>query len=350
MHITTVYTILILLILVQVVYFVKSSNSNIDDNAENNWNKLPLDKTIEQQIIEENEKLKLENQRMLSFLSIAEQQNAKYSRSNSGFEVPPNCNEQGMCESKQNRELMVKCEDTEYIRFCLETCRNTFVQCNKVSSIALDHSRTARYERRVKEMPNTLTECEIAAHNGMPLPAGCPKDDFIYVPPRKKVLSMNITNTTKNITKNIANTTKVVIPPPVKKKKKIQNKKQRKIVPPPLKKAPPPPPPKPIKKRTKKKYVLADKKRLKRSGGGIGPGDDRDVRKEEEVIRSPEQEDELKKPFMPPDADSGIDVAKAHNNDKMNVVDQGKRIESEQTKDGKTVESPGSRPISPIAT
>ena len=53
---------------------------------------------------------------------------------------------------------------------------------------------------------------------------------------------------------------------------------------------------------------------------------------------------------MPPDADSGIDVAKAHNNDKMNVVDQGKRIESEQTKDGKTVESPGSRPISPIAT
>ena len=113
------------MILVQVVYFVKSSNSNIDDNAENNWNKLPLDKTIEQQIIEENEKLKLENQRMLSFLSIAEQQNAKYSRSNSGFEVPPNCNEQGMCESKQNRELMVKCEDTEYIRFCLETCRNT---------------------------------------------------------------------------------------------------------------------------------------------------------------------------------------------------------------------------------
>ena len=59
MHIITVYTILILLILVQVVYFVKSSNSNIDDNAENNWNKLPLDKTIEQQIIEENEKLKL---------------------------------------------------------------------------------------------------------------------------------------------------------------------------------------------------------------------------------------------------------------------------------------------------
>ena len=67
MHIITVYTILILLILVQVVYFVKSSNSNIDDNAENNWNKLPLDKTIEQQIIEENEKLKLENQRMCRF-------------------------------------------------------------------------------------------------------------------------------------------------------------------------------------------------------------------------------------------------------------------------------------------
>ena len=61
MHIITVYTILILLILVQIVYFVKSSNSNIDDNAENNWNKLPLDKTIEQQIMEENEKLKLEN-------------------------------------------------------------------------------------------------------------------------------------------------------------------------------------------------------------------------------------------------------------------------------------------------
>ena len=174
MQFITVNTIFLFLILVQIA--VKTNS----ENGENNRNR-----DIEEQLVEENEKLKLENQRMLSFLSVAEQQNVRYNRTKSGFEVAPNCNLQGMCESKENRELMIKCEDTEYIRFCLETCRSSYVQCTQVSLVAFDNGRTARYERRIKELSTSLTDCELAASSGLPLPKNCKKDDWKYVPPKK---------------------------------------------------------------------------------------------------------------------------------------------------------------------
>ena len=87
------------------------------------------------------------------------------------------------------------------------------------------------------------------------------------------------------------------------------------------------------KRKTKKLQVIADNTQ-----------DQQDTRPEEDVIHSPDQEgqDSAK---AKPKADSGIDVIKAESDRNSNVEEQGKRLESEQTADGKSVESPGSRPI-----
>ena len=144
-------------------------------------------KSLEEQVRKENAQLLLENKRMASFLSVAETTiSSQYVRSRSGFEVAPLCNSQGMCESKENPELRVKCEDTEFIRFCLETCRDSYVRCAKVGQVAPAHSKTARYGMRILENPGKLTPCEIAANAGLPLPKKCPQDKSVYTPKKKE--------------------------------------------------------------------------------------------------------------------------------------------------------------------
>eukprot|EP00944_MAST-04C_sp_MAST-4C-sp1_P002069 g2069.t1 len=283
-------------------------------------------KSLEEDVRKENAQLLLENKRMASFLSVAETISSQYVRSRYGFEVAPLCNGKGMCESKENPELRVKCEDTEFIRFCLETCRDSFVRCAKVGQVAPAHSKTARYGMRISENPGKLTPCEIAANAGLPLPKKCPQDKSVYTPKKKE---------TGKPSRKIAQTSKKKLP------KKQKQKKQRQLLPPKVSKSTPPK----VNKVSKK----VKPQRAKRKSNNLqvvadNTQDQQDTRPEEDVIHSPDQEgQDSSKPKSK--ADSGIDVVKAESDRNSNVAEQGKRLESEQTVDGKSVESPGSRPI-----
>ena len=279
----------------------------------------------EEELRQENAKLLLENKRMASFLTVAETISSQYIRSSKGFEIAPLCNSQGMCESKENPELRVKCEDTEFMRFCLETCRDSYVRCAKVGQVATAHSRTARYGMRIAENPGKLTSCEIAANAGLPLPKDCPQDRSIYTSKQNK----------PQIARKIVKTPKKRAPlmkrAPLKK-----TKKQITLLPAKVVKSKPQ-----IRKKIHKQTA---KKKIQLQVVAENAQDQQDAGPEEDVVDSPDQEAQNAVKAKPK-ADSGIDVVKAESDRNSNIKEQGQRLESEQTVDGKSVESPGSRPI-----
>ena len=138
------------------------SDSNFDDD------------TGEKDLLAHNIRLQTENSRLLAFLAVYENSKLQYKDTENNVEQIPFCNSEGMCKTTSLGKTLTKCEDTKFMRYCLENCLNSFIRCNKLSVAAFEKSRTSRYERRVVEDVFDLSECEKAKLDGrFPLPANC---------------------------------------------------------------------------------------------------------------------------------------------------------------------------------
>ena len=266
-------------------------------------------------LLAHNSLLRTENSRLQAFLAVSENSKLEYERSENGVESIPFCNDDGMCKDKSSSERLVNCEDTEYIRYCLEGCRNGFIRCNKVSLVAFESSRTSRYERRVREDTVGMSECEQAEMSGVqPLPAKCgtPKK-------RKKTHKLRTKRTKRTHGK--------------KRHKKKHKKKHKKPKEPPL-----------VKAKPQKRFFKRPVKKTKMEGGDEDEDEDEDEGEgEAKPTLSAGQKGDVNtdvgggkaKSFSaekPAEADSGLQASSLENDAKANVNHQGMATEKALSK------------------